>query len=131
MVIRARDLGIPFKGETGQWNAITDVANVAVGHITIIEGEGALVRGQGPIRTGVSAILPRGKAFGPCFCGWYALNGNGELTGTTWIEEAGFIETPIMLTNTHSVGAVHDAMIKWQLQSQPSTLHHLQKSPGH
>jgi len=117
MVIRARDLGVPFKGETGQWNAITDVDGVAVGHVTLIKGEGTLVRGQGPIRTGVSAILPRGKAFGPCFCGWYALNGNGELTGTTWIEESGFIETPIMLTNTHSLGVVHDAMIKWQLKN--------------
>lgn len=117
MVIRARNLGIPFIGETGQWNAITDVAGVAVGHVTLIKGEGELIRGKGPIRTGVSAILPRGKTFGPCFGAWYALNGNGELTGTTWIEESGFIETPIMLTNTHSVGVVHDAMVKWQLQN--------------
>lgn len=117
MTIRARDLGIPFKGETGPWNAITDVTGVAVGHLTLKTGEGPLLRGQGPVRTGVSAILPRGRQFAPCFSAWYALNGNGELTGTTWIEESGFLETPIMLTNTHSVGVVRDAVIKWQLKN--------------
>jgi D-aminopeptidase len=118
VVIRARDLGIPFKGETGSWNAITDVAGVEVGHVTLISGEGPLIRGKGPVRTGVSAILPRGKQFRPCFCAWYALNGNGELTGTAWIEESGCMTTPIMLTNTHSVGIVHDAVIDWKLHNK-------------
>jgi D-aminopeptidase len=117
VTIRARDLGIPFKGETGPWNAITDVAGVAVGHLTLNLGKGALIRGKGPVRTGVSTILPRGRQFGPCFSAWYTLNGNGELTGTTWIEESGFLETPIMLTNTHSVGVVRDAVIQWQLKN--------------
>ena len=95
-------------------NAITDVAGVEVGHCTLIWGEGALEVGKGPVRTGVTAILPRGKVYAPCFAGWYALNGNGEMTGTTWLEESGFLEGPVMLTNTHSVGAVRDAVVKWQ-----------------
>lgn len=111
---RARELGIPFDGRPGLLNAITDVEGVAVGHTTLIEGSGRLVVGQGPVRTGVTAILPRGKTFDPCFAGWYALNGNGEMTGTTWIEESGFLETPILITNTHSVGVVRDATISWQ-----------------
>ncbi len=110
---RARDLGIPFSGEPGPLNAITDVAGVEVGHVTLIEGEGPLVVGQGPVRTGVTAVLPRGRRFEPVFAGWFALNGNGEMTGTTWIEESGFLEGPVLITNTHSVGVVHDAVIEW------------------
>jgi len=113
---RARDLGIPFDGTPGPLNAITDVAGVQVGHTTIIEGSGKLVQGKGPIRTGVTAILPRGDRSldDPCFAGWFSLNGNGEMTGTTWIEESGFAEGPIMITNTHSVGIVRDAVISWR-----------------
>ena len=110
---RARDLGIPFDGNPGPLNAITDVAGIEVGHVTLIEGAGPLVVGQGPVRTGVTAILPRGKRFAPVFAGWYSLNGNGEMTGTTWIEESGFLEGPVMITNTHSVGIVRDAVIEW------------------
>ncbi|MCJ7622110.1 MAG: P1 family peptidase [Anaerolineaceae bacterium] len=117
---RARDLGIPFEGKTGKWNAITDVANVEVGHKTLISGEGKLVRGKGPIRTGVTAILPRGKNPDPVFAGWYSLNGNGEMTGTTWVEESGFLEGPVMITNTHSVGVVRDAVVNWMLRYQDS-----------
>jgi D-aminopeptidase len=111
--VRARDLGIPFEGEPGPLNAITDVAGVAVGYTTLIAGEGRLEVGKGPVRTGVTAVLPRGRLDDPVFGGWYALNGNGEMTGTTWLEEAGFIEGPIMITNTHSVGVVRDAVIAW------------------
>jgi D-aminopeptidase len=113
---RARDLGIPFDGIPGAWNAITDVAGVEIGHTTLIHGEGNLVVGKGPVRSGVTAILPRGKTFDPVFSGWFALNGNGEMTGTTWVEESGFIEGPIVLTNTHSVGVAHDAVIAWCLE---------------
>jgi len=116
---RARDLGIPFDGVPGLVNAITDVAGVEIGHTTIIAGDGKMVVGKGPVRTGVTAILPRGKNYDPVFAGWYSLNGNGEMTGTTWIEESGFLEGPIMITNTHSVGVVHDAVIEW-LVSKPS-----------
>lgn len=115
---RARDLGIPFDGLPGKFNAITDVAGVNVGHHTLNHGDGPLVRGQGPVRTGVTAILPRGKAADSVFAGWYALNGNGEMTGTTWIEESGFMEGPLMMTNTHSVGIVRDAVIDWQIKHQ-------------
>ncbi len=111
---RARDLGILFKGTPGRLNAITDVAGVEVGYATIIDGNGKLVIGKGPVRTGVTAILPRGKSNDPVFAGWFSLNGNGEMTGTTWIEESGFLEGPVMITNTHSVGAVRDAVIEWQ-----------------
>jgi len=114
--LRARDLGIPFSGTPGQLNALGDVAGVEVGFTTLIEAEGPLIEGKGPIRTGVTAILPRGKRYDPVFAGWYSLNGNGEMTGTTWIEEAGFLEGPVLLTNTHSVGVVRDAAIAWQLQ---------------
>jgi L-aminopeptidase/D-esterase-like protein len=114
--VRARDLGVPFDGTPGPLNSITDVAGVAVGHATIISGSGKLERGKGPVRTGVTAVLPRGRTYDPVFAGWHALNGNGEMTGTTWITESGFLEGPIMLTNTHSVGVVHDAVIEWQLQ---------------
>lgn len=110
---RARDLGIPFEGTPGTNNAITDVAGVEVGYSTIISGEGKNVRGKGPVRTGVTAILPRGRANNPVYANWYSLNGNGEMTGTTWITESGFLETPIMITNTNSVGVVRDAVLKW------------------
>jgi L-aminopeptidase/D-esterase-like protein len=114
---RARDLGVPFDGTPGPLNAITDVAGVEVGHVTLIEGEGKLVVGKGPIRTGVTAILPRGKSAPdvPVFAGWFSLNGNGEMTGTTWVEDSGFLSGPVMITNTHSVGVVRDAVIAWSL----------------
>ncbi|MBA2290846.1 MAG: P1 family peptidase [Gemmatimonadales bacterium] len=111
--IRARDLGIPFDGVPGPLNAITDVPGVEVGHVTIIRGNGPLVKGEGPVRTGVTAILPRGRHFDPVHAAWYALNGNGEMTGLPWIEESGFLETPLMITNTFSVGVVRDAVIAW------------------
>src|SRR5271165_2005026 len=115
---RARDLGIPFDGTPGPLNAITDVAGVEVGFTTLISGSGKLVVGQGPVRTGVTAILPRGKSSfnDPVFAGWYTLNGNGEMTGTTWVEESGFLEGPVMITNTHSVGVVRDAVIAWRVK---------------
>jgi D-aminopeptidase len=110
---RARDIGIPFNGTTGKFNAITDVKGVEVGYSTIISGQGKNIRGKGPVRTGVTAILPRGRNNNPVFANWYSLNGNGEMTGTTWITESGFLETPIMITNTNSVGVVRDAVLKW------------------
>ncbi|MBX7541084.1 P1 family peptidase [Qipengyuania sp. GH29] len=110
---RARDLGVPFDGTPGRLNAITDVPGIEVGHTTLISGDGDLVVGEGPVRTGVTAILPRGKTYDPVYAGWYALNGNGELTGTTWIEESGWLEGPVMITNTHSVGTVRDSTIEW------------------
>jgi L-aminopeptidase/D-esterase-like protein len=115
---RARDLGIPFQGQPGPLNAITDVPGVEVGHTTIIRGEGNLIVGNGPVRTGVTAILPRGKRYDPVFAGWYTLNGNGEMTGTTWVEESGFLEGPVMITNTHSVGIVRDAVVNWSYQNR-------------
>jgi len=115
---RARDLGVPFDGTPGPLNAITDVAGVTVGHTTLISGEGKLQVGNGPVRTGVTAVLPRGKDSmnNPVFAGWFAENGNGEMTGTTWVEESGFLEGPVMITNTHSVGVVRDAVIQWRVQ---------------
>jgi len=111
---RARDLGVPFDGAPGPQNAITDVPGVLVGHTTLISGEGKLVVGKGPVRTGVTAILPRGKNFDDAaMAGWWSLNGNGEMTGTTWVEESGFLVGPVMITNTHSVGVVRDAVIQW------------------
>jgi L-aminopeptidase/D-esterase-like protein len=110
---RARDIGIPFNGTPGRFNAITDVKGVEVGYSTIISGQGKNIRGKGPARTGVTAILPRGKNNNPVYANWYSLNGNGEMTGTTWITESGFLETPIMITNTNSVGVVRDAVLKW------------------
>ena len=110
---RARDIGVQFDGTPGKYNAITDVKGVEVGHSTIISGSGKNVLGKGPIRTGVTAIFPRGKKFNPVYANWYSLNGNGEMTGTTWITESGFLETPIMITNTNSVGVVRDAVLKW------------------
>jgi D-aminopeptidase len=118
---RARDLGVPFDGMPGPLNAITDVKGIEVGHTTLISGEGKLQVGVGPVRTGVTAIIPRGKqsANDPVFAGWFSLNGNGEMTGTTWIEESGFLEGPIMITNTHSVGVVRDATIAWRVKHGP------------
>lgn len=118
---RARDLGVPFDGAPGRENAITDVAGVTVGHSTIIRGDGALKVGEGPVRTGVTAVLPRGRdsMAKPSFAGWFSQNGNGEMTGTTWIEESGFLEGPVMITNTHSVGVVRDAVIQWRIKSAP------------
>jgi L-aminopeptidase/D-esterase-like protein len=114
---RARDLGVPFDGAPGALNAITDVKGVEVGQTTLISGEGALKIGQGPVRTGVTVILPRGKrSKDPVFAGWFSLNGNGEMTGTTWVEESGFMEGPMAITNTHSVGVVRDAIIAWEVK---------------
>src|SRR5579863_9927810 len=107
--MRARDLGIPFDGDTGPLNAITDVPGVEVGCSTLIEGDGPLRVGQGPVRTGVTAILPCGRAGAgaAAVAGWHSLNGNGEMTGTTWIEESGALSVPVLLTNTHAVGPCH------------------------
>jgi L-aminopeptidase/D-esterase-like protein len=118
---RARDLGVPFDGTPGPLNAITDVAGVTVGHATIISGDGPLVTGKGPVRTGVTAVLPRGRGTlqQPSFAAWFSLNGNGEMTGTTWVEESGFLEGPVLITNTHSVGVVRDAVISWRIKSGP------------
>ncbi len=114
---RARDLGVPFEGTPGPLNAITDVAGLEVGLVTLVSGDGPLVQGKGPVRTGVTAILPRGKASrDPVMAGWFAMNGNGEMTGTTWIRESGFLEGPVFITNTHSVGTVRDASIAWALE---------------
>jgi L-aminopeptidase/D-esterase-like protein len=110
---RARDLGIPFDGMPGKFNAITDVEGVLVGHTTIISGNGKLIKGAGPVRTGVTAILPGGKNFTPVFANWHMLNGNGDMTGTHWVTESGFLETPILITNTGSVGIVRDAALGW------------------
>jgi D-aminopeptidase len=113
---RARALGIPFDGTPGPNNAITDVAGIAVGHTTIIRGEGKLIPGEGPIRTGVTAILPRPKGnWDFVMAATFNQNGNGDMTGVNWIEESGFLEGPILLTGTHSVGVVRDAAIHWQI----------------
>jgi L-aminopeptidase/D-esterase-like protein len=114
---RARDLGVPFTGTPGTWNAITDVPGVEVGQVTLNSGSGPLKRGVGPVRTGVTAILPRGKLapLDAVFAGWFALNGNGEMTGTTWVDESGLMFGPVMITNTESVGVVRDAVIAWSL----------------
>jgi L-aminopeptidase/D-esterase-like protein len=114
---RARDLGVPFDGIPGSNNAITDVKGVEVGHTTLISGEGKLEVGKGPVRTGVTAIHPRGKNSNDAvFAGWFTLNGNGEMTGTTWVDDSGFLNGPIMITNTHSVGVVRDAVIAWKVK---------------
>jgi D-aminopeptidase len=106
---RARELGIPFEGRTGAYNAITDVSGVTVGYATVVEGESA--------RTGVTVIHPRGQEnHDPVFAAWFPFNGNGEMTGSAWLEEGGFLEGPIGITNTHSVGVVRDTIIKWQVQ---------------
>ena len=119
---RARDLSIPFEGTPGRLNAITDVAGVEVGQTTLISGDGKLAVGKGPVRTGVTAVLPRGReSIDQVFAAWFTLNGNGEMTGTTWIEESGLLEGPVMITNTHSVGVVRDAVIAWQMKRQGKT----------
>ena len=116
---RARDLGIPFDGTPGPLNAITDVAGVEVGYKTLISGEGRLVVGKGPVRTGVTAILPRGTGnMKSVFAGYFAGNGNGDMTGTHWIEESGLLETPILITNTGSVGVVRDAAVAWMVKEK-------------
>lgn len=123
--VRARDLGIPFEGQPGPLNAITDVEGVEVGHVTLIEGEGELVVGEGPVRTGVTAIHPRGQdSTQPVFGGWFALNASGEMTGTTWLQERGLIDGPIAITNTHSVGVVRDAAVAWMVEKGWPALWH-------
>lgn len=118
---RARDLGVPFEGTPAPLNSITDVKGVEVGYRTLISGEGKLDVGKGPVRTGVTAVFPRGQAsVDPVFAGWFTENGNGEMTGTTWVEESGFLYGPVMITNTHSVGVVRDAVIAWQLKHATS-----------
>ena len=118
--LRARDLGVPFEGTPGLLDAITDVKGVEVGYRTLISGDGKLVVGTGPVRTGVTAVFPRGEnSVDPVFAGWFTENGNGEMTGTTWVEESGFLYGPVMITNTHSVGVVRDAVIAWELQHGP------------
>jgi D-aminopeptidase len=120
--LRARGLHLPFQGSPGAWNAITDVPGVEVGYVTLISGQGPLVPGQGPVRTGVTAIHPRGRAgtADPVQAGWFSFNGNGEMTGTTLIEETGFLSTPILITNTHSVGAAHTGADRWLAARHPS-----------
>ena len=117
-MVRARDLGIPFEGTPGKFDAITDVPGVEVGYTTLISGEGKLEVGNGPVRTGVTAILPRGHASlnDPVYAGFFSLNGNGEMTGTAWVDESGFLEGPIIITNTHSVGVARDAVIAWRVK---------------
>ncbi len=115
VLARARDLGIALPGKTGKLNALTDLKGVEVGHVTLISGEGPLIIGKGPVRTGVTTIFPKGKINSPVPAAWFSLNGNGELTGTTWIEETGFLDGPIVLTNTNSVGIVRDAVQRWAL----------------
>ena len=116
---REDELKLPIGGTPGALNAITDVAGVEVGHSTLITGSGKLVVGQGPVRTGVTIVHPRGKAdHDPVFAAWFALNGNGEMTGTTWVQESGYLEGPIGITNTHSVGVVRDAIIQWEVAQQ-------------
>lgn len=122
--LRARDLGVPFDGTPGKWNAITDVPGVEVGHTTLIEGNGKLKVGVGPVRTGVTAVLPRGlKNSDSVFAAWFSQNGNGEMTGAAWIDESGLLEGPVLITNTASVGTVRDAVTKWWtsrgIQKQP------------
>ena len=122
---RARDLGVPFEGTPGPLNAITDVAGVEVGHTTLIRGSGKLVPGTGPVRTGVTAVLPRGrKSTTPVFGGWFTLNAAGEMTGTTWLEERGLIDGPILITNTHSVGVARDAAVRWMVAQGWDALWH-------
>src|ERR1700741_3658118 len=115
---RARDLGVPFDGTPGPNNAITDVKGVEVGHTTLISGEGKLEIGKGPVRTGVTAIIPRGhdSLNDPVYAGYFSLNGNGEITGTAWVDESGFLEGPIVITNTHSAGVARDAVIAWRVK---------------
>ena len=122
-VTRARDLGVPFEGTPGNLNAITDVRGVEVGQTMLVEGEGKLVVGQGPVRTGVTAILPLGKDNSNTAvpAAVYSFNGNGEMTGAAWVEESGFLEGPVLLTNTHSVGVTRDAVVEWGTRKFPET----------
>lgn len=114
---RARDLGIPFAGQPGPLNAITDVAGIEVGQVTLVRGNGPLQVGVGPVRTGVTVVHPRGKdSTEAVFAGWFTLNASGEMTGTTWLEERGLVDGPIAITNTHSVGVVRDASVAWMVQ---------------
>ena len=116
---RERDLALPIGGTPGALDAITDVAGVEVGHTTLISGTGKLVVGTGPVRTGVTVVHPRGKANAdPVFAAWFTLNGNGEMTGTTWVQESGLLEGPVAITNTHSVGVVRDAIIRWEVSQK-------------
>src|SRR6267142_7117574 len=117
-LVRARDLGVPFDGTPGKLNSITDVPGVEVGYTTLISGEGKLEVGKGPVRTGITAIIPRGhdSLNDPAYAGYFSLNGNGEMTGTAWVEESGFLEGPIIITNTHSVGVARDAVIAWRIK---------------
>src|SRR6266513_355834 len=117
-IVRARDLGIPFDGTPGKFNALTDVPGVEVGYTTLISGEGKLEVGKGPVRTGVTAIIPRGhdSLNDPVYAGYFNFNGNGEMTGTAWVEESGFLEGPSLITNTHSVGVTRDAVVAWRVQ---------------
>jgi D-aminopeptidase len=121
--LRARDLGVPFEGTPGDLNAITDVRGVEVGQTTLVEGEGKLVVGLGPVRTGVTAIFPLGKVNSntrvPAAVD--SFNGNGEMTGAEWVEESGFLEGPVLLTNTHSVGVTRDAVVEWGTKKFPGT----------
>ena len=117
---RARDLGVPFDGTPGPLNAITDVKGIEVGQTTLISGEGKLKVGEGPVRTGVTAVLPRGKnSRDAVFAGIFSLNGNGEMTGAHWVEDSGFLDGPVLITNTHSVGVVRDAVIAWRVKHAP------------
>ncbi len=116
---RGRELGLPFPGQTGPYNAITDLPGVEVGYCTRIEGDGPLKQGEGPVRTGVTAILPLGRLSEPqpVWAGMYALNGNGEMTGTHWIHDGGYFVGPVCITNTHSVGMVHHAATRWMIET--------------
>ncbi|MDT7661367.1 MAG: D-aminopeptidase, partial [Pseudonocardiales bacterium] len=118
---RARELGVPFDGVPGPLNALTDVPGVEVGYVTLVEGEGALRTGHGPVRTGVTAILPRGRAGidVPCAAGYFSLNGNGEMTGTAWLEETGSLTLPVLLSNTHAIGPCHRGVIDWVVEHRP------------
>jgi D-aminopeptidase len=122
-ISRARDLGVPFDGVPGELNAITDVRGVEVGHTTLVEGEGKLIVGKGPVRTGITAILPLGKDNSNTAvpAAVFSFNGNGEMTGSEWVEESGFLEGPVLLTNTHSVGVVRDAVVEWGTRKFPDT----------
>lgn len=119
---RARDLGIELDGEPGPYNAITDVAGVEVGYATVSEGDGPMRVGEGPVRTGVTAVLPLGRAGvgSACPAGWFSLNGNGEMTGTAWLDETGALSLPIGITNTHAVGPVHRGILEWSIAVNPS-----------
>jgi L-aminopeptidase/D-esterase-like protein len=118
---RARDLGFEFDGTPGEWNAITDVPGVEVGYSTLVEGEGDLLVGTGPVRTGVTVVLPLGRegVGRSCPAGWFSLNGNGEMTGTAWLDEAGALSLPVGITNTHAIGAVHRGIIDWSILTKP------------